>query len=145
MKFKKGFGIVLEPDYNIKEKVSEEEQREKGNYWEVSEDNDLSSGGSFRWTLATITDRPIQEEFTGTVPVQLMRLWAVQMTSQLINNNAHVELHDDEPKFDVTDEEKITVDAVLAKLYRGLNESLEDSAYSVVTKRMKKFNFNENK
>ena len=39
MKFEKGFGIVLEPDYNIKEKVSEEEQREKGNYWEVSEDN----------------------------------------------------------------------------------------------------------
>ncbi len=144
MKFKKGFGVILEPDYNIKEKVSEEEQREKGNYWEVWEDNDLSNGGSFRWTLTTITDRPIQEEFTGTVPVQLMRLWAVQMTSQLINNNAHVELHDDEPKFDVTDEEKIAVDAVLAKLYRGLNESLEDSSYSVVNKRIKKFNFNEN-
>lgn len=144
MKFKKGFGVILEPDYNIKEEVSEEEQRQKGNYWEVWDDNNLSNGGSFRWTLATITDKPIQEEFTGTVPVQLMRLWAVQMTSQLINNNAHVELHDDEPKFDVTDEEKITVDAVLAKLYRGLNESLEDSAYSVVTKRMKKFNFNEN-
>jgi len=144
MKFKKGFGVILEPDYNIKEKVSEEEQIQKGNYWEVWEDNDLSNGGSFRWTLTTITDRPIQEEFTGTVPVQLMRLWAVQMTSQLINNNAHVELHDDEPKFDVTDEERIAVDAVLNKLYRGLNESLEDSAYSVVTKRMKKFNFNEN-
>tara|TARA_R110002126_G_scaffold212420_1_gene359023 strand:+ start:376 stop:813 length:438 start_codon:yes stop_codon:yes gene_type:complete len=144
MKFKKGFGVILEPDYNIKEEVSEEEQREKGNHWEVWDDNNLSNGGSFRWTLTTITDKPIQEEFTGTVPVQLMRLWAVQMTSQLINNNAHVELHDDEPKFDVTDEEKITVDAVLAKLYRGLNESLEDSAYSVVTKRMKKFNFNEN-
>lgn len=144
MKFKKGFGVILEPDYNIKEEVSEEEQRQKGNYWEVWDDNNLSNGGSFRWTLTTITDKPIQEEFTGTVPVQLMRLWAVQMTSQLINNNAHVELHDDEPKFDVTDEEKITVDAVLAKLYRGLNESLEDSAYSVVTKRMKKFNFNEN-
>ncbi len=144
MKFKKGFGVILEPDYNIKEKVSEEEQREKGNYWEVWEDNDLSNGGSFRWTLTTITDRPIQEEFTGTVPVQLMRLWAVQMTSQLINNQAHVELHDDEPKFDVTDEEKIAVDAVLAKLYRGLNESLEDSSYSVVNKRIKKFNFNEN-
>lgn len=144
MKFKKGFGIILEPDYNIKEVVSEEEQRQKGNYWEVWEDNDLSNGGSFRWTLTTITDRPIQEEFTGTVPVQLMRLWAVQMTSQLINNNAHVELHDDEPKFDVTDEERIAVDAVLNKLYRGLNESLEDSAYSVVKKRRKKFNFNEN-
>lgn len=144
MKFKKGFGVILEPDYNIKEEVSEEEQRQKGNYWEVWDDNNLSNGGSFRWTLTTITDKPIQEEFTGTVPVQLMRLWAVQMTSQLINNNAHVELHNDEPKFDVTDEEKITVDAVLAKLYRGLNESLEDSAYSVVTKRMKKFNFNEN-
>ena len=144
MKFKKGFGVILEPDYNIKEEVSEEEQREKGNHWEVWDDNNLSNGGSFRWTLTTITDKPIQEEFTGTVPVQLMRLWAVQMTSQLINNNAHVELHDDEPKFDVTDEEKITVDSVLAKLYRGLNESLEDSAYSVVTKRMKKFNFNEN-
>ena len=144
MKFKKGFGVILEPDYNIKEVVSEEEQIQKGNYWEVWEDNDLSNGGSFRWTLTTITDRPIQEEFTGTVPVQLMRLWAVQMTSQLINNNAHVELHDDEPKFDVTDEERIAVDAVLNKLYRGLNESLEDSAYSVVTKRMKKFNFNEN-
>lgn len=144
MKFKKGFGVILEPDYNIKEEVSEEEQRQKGNHWEVWDDNNLSNGGSFRWTLTTITDKPIQEEFTGTVPVQLMRLWAVQMTSQLINNNAHVELHDDEPKFDVTDEEKITVDAVLAKLYRGLNESLEDSAYSVVTKRMKKFNFNEN-
>ncbi len=144
MKFKKGFGVILEPDYNIKEKVSEEERREKGNYWEVWEDNDLSNGGSFRWTLTTITDRPIQEEFTGTVPVQLMRLWAVQMTSQLINNQAHVELHDDEPKFDVTDEEKIAVDAVLAKLYRGLNESLEDSSYSVVNKRIKKFNFNEN-
>lgn len=144
MKFKKGFGVVLEPNYNIKEKVSEEEQRELGNYWEVWGDNDLSNGGSFRWTLASITDRPIQEEFTGTVPVQLMRLWAVQMTSQLINNKAHVELHDDEPKFDVTDEERIAVDAVLNKLYRGLNESLEDSAYSVVTKRMKKFNFNEN-
>lgn len=144
MKFKKGFGVILEPDYNIKEVVSEEEQRQKGNYWEVWGDNDLSNGGSFRWTLTTITDRPIQEEFTGTVPVQLMRLWAVQMTSQLINNNAHVELHDDEPKFDVTDEERIAVDAVLNKLYRGLNKSLEDSAYSVVKKRMKKFNFNEN-
>ena len=143
MKFKKGFGIVLEPDYNIKEKVSEEEQREKGNYWEVSEDNDLSSGGSFRWTLATITDRPIQEEFTGTVPVQLMRLWAVQMTSQLIDNNAHVELHDDEPKFNITDEEKKVIASVLSKLYCGLNESLEDSSYSVVNKRIKKFNFNE--
>ncbi len=144
MKFKKGFGIVLEPDYNIKEKVSEEEQREKGNYWEVSEDNDLSSGGSFRWTLATITDRPIQEEFTGTVPVQLMRLWAVQMTSQLIDNNAHVELHDDEPKFNITNEEHEVIASVLSKLYCGLNESLEDSSYSVVKKRMKKFNFNEN-
>tara|TARA_R110001632_G_scaffold53729_3_gene132107 strand:- start:2643 stop:3080 length:438 start_codon:yes stop_codon:yes gene_type:complete len=144
MKFEKGFGIVLEPDYNIKEKVSEEEQREKGNYWEVSEDNDLSSGGSFRWTLATITDRPIQEEFTGTVPVQLMRLWAVQMTSQLIDNNAHVELHDDEPKFNITNEEHEVIASVLSKLYCGLNESLEDSAYSVVKKRMKKFNFNEN-
>lgn len=144
MKFKKGFGVILEPDYNIKEEVSEEEQRQKGNYWEVWDDNNLSNGGSFRWTLTTITDKPIQEEFTGTVPVQLMRLWAVQMTSQLINNNAHVELHDDEPKFDITDEEKIAVDAILTKLYRGLNESLEDSAYSVVTKRMKKFNFNEN-
>jgi len=144
MKFKKGFGVILEPDYNIKEVVSEEEQRQKGNYWEVWGDNDLSNGGSFRWTLTTITDRPIQEEFTGTVPVQLMRLWAVQMTSQLIHNNAHVELHDDEPKFDVTDEERIAVDAVLNKLYRGLNESLEDSAYSVVKKRRKKFNFNEN-
>lgn len=144
MKFKKGFGVILEPDYNIKEEVSEEEQRQKGNYWEVWDDNNLSNGGSFRWTLTTITDKPIQEEFTGTVPVQLMRLWAVQMTSQLINNNAHVELHDDEPKFDITDEEKIAVDAILTKLYRGLNESLEDSAYSVVMKRMKKFNFNEN-
>jgi len=144
MKFKKGFGVILEPDYNIKEVVSEEEQREKGNYWEVWGDNDLSNGGSFRWTLTTITDRPIQEEFTGTVPVQLMRLWAVQMTSQLIHNNAHVELHDDEPKFNITDEERIAVDAVLNKLYRGLNESLEDSAYSVVKKRRKKFNFNEN-
>ena len=144
MKFEKGFGIVLDPDYNIKEKVSEEEQREKGNYWEVSEDNDLSSGGSFRWTLATITDRPIQEEFTGTVPVQLMRLWAVQMTSQLIDNNAHVELHDDEPKFNITNEEHEVIASVLSKLYCGLNESLEDSAYSVVKKRMKKFNFNEN-
>tara|TARA_R110002167_G_scaffold138743_1_gene326042 strand:- start:23 stop:454 length:432 start_codon:yes stop_codon:yes gene_type:complete len=143
MKFKKGFGIVLEPDYNIKEKVSEEEQREKGNYWEVSEDNDLSSGGSFRWTLATITDRPIQEEFTGTVPVQLMRLWAVQMTSQLIDNNAHVELHDDEPKFNITNEEHEVIASVLSKLYCGLNESLEDSSYSVVNKRIKKFNFNE--
>ena len=144
MKFKKGFGVILEPDYNIKEKVSEEEQREKGNYWEVSEDNDLSSGGSFRWTLTTITDKPIQEEFTGTVPVQLMRLWAVQMTSQLIDNNAHVELHDDEPKFNITNEEKKVIHDVLSKLYKGLNESLEDSAYSVVKKRMKKFNFNEN-
>lgn len=29
MKFKKGFGVILEPDYNIKEEVSEEEQRER--------------------------------------------------------------------------------------------------------------------
>lgn len=143
MKFKKGFGIVLEPDYNIKEDVSEEEQSQKGNYWEVFENNDLSNGGSFRWTLATITDKPIQEEFTGTVPVQLMRIWAVQMTSQLINNNAHVELHDDEPKFNITDEEKKVIASVLSKLYCGLNESLEDSSYSVVNKRIKKFNFNE--
>ena len=144
MKFKKGFGVILEPDYNIKEEVSEEEQREKGNYWEVWDDNNLSNGGSFRWTLTTITDKPIQEEFTGTVPVQLMRLWAVQMTSQLIDNNAHVELHDDEPKFNITNEEHEVIASVLSKLYCGLNESLEDSSYSVVKKRMKKFNFNEN-
>ena len=144
MKFKKGFGVILEPDYNIKEVVSEEEQIQKGNYWEVWEDNDLSNGGSFRWTLTTITDKPIQEEFTGTVPVQLMRLWAVQMTSQLINNNAHVELHDDEPKFEILEEDKEIMIRTIKKMNDVIHNDLEKTNNSLITKKKNKFNFTKN-
>ncbi len=146
MKFKKGFGIVLEPNYNIKEEVSEEEIRDLGNHWVKHMDTGLVDGGSFRWTLTSITDKPIQEEFdNGLIAVQLMRLWSVQMVNQLVHNNAHVERYQSEPKFNITPGEKIIFNSIIAKLCEGLNECLEDSSNEMVMKIIKKeFNFNEN-
>lgn len=145
MKFNKGFGVVLEPNYNIKEEVSEEEIRSLGNHWYEHADTGLVNGGSFRWTLASITDKPIQEEFVGLVPVQLMRLWSVQMVNQLVHDNASVDHYQSEPKFNITPDEKIVFNGIMTKICEGLNECLEDSSNEMVMKIIKKeFNFNEN-
>ena len=147
MKFEKPFHIKLQPYYAIKEPTTEEESAERDlstqelggltsirGERESQEDIMVRSGGRMDWNLFN--------ESNGHKPavnIQLMRLWTCQMVTQMVNNKSYVNEIDDEPKFDITDEEREIFEGIMHKLTAGLNDCLEKSAESMVTnKKIKK-------
>jgi hypothetical protein len=147
MKFEKPFHIKLQPYYAIKEPTTEEESAERDlstqelggltsitGERESQEDIMARSGGRMDWNLFN--------ESNGHKPavnIQLMRLWTCQMVTQMVNNKSYVNEIDDEPKFDITDEEREIFEGIMYKLTEGLNDCLEKSAESMVTnKKIKK-------
>ena len=143
MKYDKPINIKITPSYRIKEPLTEEEKQTHiesttrlGGMLDVSYLNvkQLSSGGRMDWAMYAN-----QDYINQSTCVQLMRIWTCQMVTQMVNNKAYVNEIGDEPKFNITDEEKEVFFGVMKKLGVGLNDSLEKSSESmVVNKKLKK-------
>jgi hypothetical protein len=139
MRYDKPINIKITPSYRIKEPLTEEEQQTHfetttrlggmvdGSSLDVKQ---LSSGGRMDWGMYTN-----QDYINQTTCVQLMRIWTCQMVTQMVNNKAYVNEIGDEPKFNITDEEKEVFFGIMKKLNMGLNDSLEKSSESMVTNR----------
>ena len=151
MKFEKPINIRIIPNYVIKEPITVDEHltyiESTENLGGVITRNDVGrderdiqeevitrSGGRMEWALYKSPDY-IQQ----TTPVQLMRIWACQLVTQMVNNKAYVNEVSDEPKFDMSDKEKEISISVMKKLQEGLNDCLEKSTKSIVlNKKIKK-------
>jgi hypothetical protein len=148
MKFEKPINIRIIPNYVIKELVTVDEHLTymestenlggvitgRDDNRDIQEEVIMRSGGRMEWALYTNPDY-IQQ----TIPIQLMRIWASQLVTQMVNNRAYVNEISDEPKFDISDKEKEIFISVMKKLYEGLNDCLEESTKSiVVNKKIKK-------
>jgi len=150
MKFEKPINIRIIPNYVIKEPITVDEHltyiESTENLGGVITRNDVGrderdiqeevimrSGGRMEWALYTNPD------YIQTTPVQLMRIWACQLVTQMVNNKAYVNEVSDEPKFDISDKEKEIFISVMKKLNEGLNDCLEKSTKSIVlNKKIKK-------
>ena len=148
MKFEKPINIRIIPNYVIKEPVTVDEHLTymestknlggvitgRDDNRDIREEVIMRSGGRMEWALYTNPDY-IQQ----TIPIQLMRIWASQLVTQMVNNRAYVNEISDEPKFDISDKEKEIFISVMKKLHEGLNDCLEESTKSiVVNKKIKK-------
>jgi hypothetical protein len=152
MKFNKPFHIKLQPNYVIKEPMNfneielHNENTKKlgginifaGNSEEEYE-SILRSGGRMDWSLYNEpdSDKPI-------INVSLMRIWALQLVTQMINEKAYVNEIVSEPKFNIDEEDKNNFLSVVEKMSKVLNDELENVGDSMVMKKKNKFNFNKN-
>lgn len=148
MKFNKPFHIRLTPNYMIKEPMNYlelEEYNERVNrlgginvFHDDLENNEdlLRSGGGMDWQLYNEpqSHKPI-------VNVNLMRIWATQIVTQMINEKAYVNEAHSEPKFHIDDTDKEVVFDVIKKMTEVLHHELEKSGESMVLNKKTKFNF----
>jgi hypothetical protein len=152
MKFEKPFHIKVQPYYNIKEPTTERENAETilnvrklggitsmGERPEGEEVEMVRSGGKMDWNLFN--------ESNGSKPevnIHLMRLWTLQMVTQMVNEKAYTNEVHSEPKFEITEENKKIVLETIHEMTNILNDELEKTNNSLITKKKNKFNFNEN-
>lgn len=152
MKFEKPFHIKVQPYYVIKEPTTEEEKaerdlttRELGGL--IIEDERpegenvtiLRTGGRMDWSLF--------QEPNGHKPevnVHLMRLWSLQLVTQMINEKAYTNEIHSEPKFEILEEDKEIMLKTIHKMNDVINDDLEKTNNSIITKKKNKFNFTEN-
>ena len=152
MKFEKPFHIKIQPYYNIKEPTTERENAETtlnvrelggiattGERLEGQEVEMIKSGGKMDWNLFN--------ESNGGKPqnnLHLMRIWTLQMVTQMVNEKAYTNEFHSEPKFEVSEEDKKIVLKTIRKMTNILNDELEKTSNSLITKKKNKFNFSEN-
>lgn len=151
MKFEKPFHIKLQPYYNIKEPTTEEENnehelnvRELGGLTTIRERPEaenvemVRTGGRMDWSLF--------QEPNGHKPevnLHLMRLWSLQLVTQMINEKAYVNEIHSEPKFEIAEEDKEIILKTILKMNDVIHDELERDSNSIITKKKNKFNFNE--
>ena len=151
MKFEKPFHIKVQPYYVIKEPITEEERverdlatRELGGITSTGERPEeevemVRSGGKMDWNLFN--------ESTGVKPevnIHLMRLWTLQMVTQMVNEKAYVNEIHSEPKFEILEEDKEIMLRVINKMNDVIHNDLEKTNDSIITKKKSKFNFTKN-
>jgi len=148
MKFDKPFHIKLQPNYVIKEPVDINElekhnqsTKELGGLITGPNNYDeggsiLRNGGRMNWFLY---EEPNAHK--SIVNVSLMRIWALQLVTQMINEKAFVNEMVSEPKFNINDEDKNILLNVIKEMNEVLNDELEGSADSMIMKKKNKFNF----
>ena len=150
MKLEKPFHIRINPHYCINEPSSIDEvdtiqnlSKDLGglgvqlNYeGELNPESKIyRSGGRMDWSLYNEPDSQKPE-----INIQLMRIWALQMVTQMINEKAYVNEIHSEPKFNINEEDKNTFLNVIVEMTDTLHKEMEDQLDSVV--RMKKYKFN---
>lgn len=153
MKFEKPFHIKIQPYYAIKEPTNEsavdamirstESVGGQNIIIDEREDNEITkilrSGGRMDWNLF--------QEPNGHKPevnIHLMRLWTLQMVTQMVNEKAYANEIHSEPKFEISEEDKELFLKTISKMTEVLNDELEKANESVVIKKKNKFNFTEN-
>lgn len=153
MKFEKPFHIKIQPYYAIKEPTNEAAADAMmrlsltmgGQNIIIDESEDdgitkiLRSGGRMDWNLF--------QEPNGHKPevnIHLMRLWTLQMVTQMVNEKAYTNEIYSEPKFEISEEDKELFLKTISKMTEVLNDELEKVNESVITKKKNKFNFTEN-
>jgi len=150
MKLEKSFHIKIQPHYCINEPSSIDEveaiqdvSKDLGglgvqiNYGGELDPNSkiYRSGGHMDWSLYNEPDSQKPE-----INIQLMRIWALQMVTQMINEKAYVNEIASEPKFNIDEEDKNTFLNVIVEMTENLHKEMENQLDSVV--RMKKYKFN---
>ena len=152
MKFEKPFHIKIQPYYCIKEPTSEEESVEcylsaqkLGGLTTMDERPEgenvtmVRSGGRMDWNLFQEPNSHKPE-----INIHLMRLWALQLATQMINEKAYVNEIHSEPKFEIPEEDKEIMLKTIHKMNDVINDDLEKTNNSIITKKKNKFNFTEN-
>jgi hypothetical protein len=148
MKFNKPFHIKLQPNYLIKEPMNyheielhNENTKKLGGINIIDGDTEeyesiLRSGGRMDWSLYTEpnTHKPI-------VNVSLMRIWALQLVTQMVNEKAYVNELVSEPKFNIDEENKKIYLEVMSKMTKVLHDELESVSDEMVIKKKNKFTF----
>jgi hypothetical protein len=152
MKFDKPFHIKIQPFYAINELISQRDLDESidrannlgGQNIKVDESDGnenttiLTSGGMMNWNLF--------HEPNGHKPevnIHLMRLWTLQMVTQMVNEKAYVNEIHSEPKFEITEEDKELFLKTIEKMTLTLNDELEKANDSIITKKKNTFSFTE--
>ena len=151
MEFKKPFHIKIQPYYVIKEPTTEEEKAERdlttrelggliteGERPEGENVTILRTGGRMDWNLF--------QEPNGHKPevnIHLMRLWSLQLVTQMINEKAYTNEIHSEPKFEILEEDKEIMLKTIHKMNDVINDDLEKTNNSIITKKKNKFNFTE--
>lgn len=136
MKLDKPFDIRVQPFYNINEPMTEEERLEYiestallGGYYNIEGSGSklLKSGGRMEWMLYRTPNSQDPH-----VNIQLMRIWCVQMFTQMINGKAFTNELNDVVEFKMTDDEETVVKEVINRLTTVLNDKVEKSSETLV-------------
>jgi hypothetical protein len=150
MKFNKLFHIKLQPHYVIKEptnyheiELENENSKELGGINTIDGDTEeyesiLRSGGRMDWSLYNEPDSHKPE-----INVNLMRIWAVQLVTQMINEKAYVNEIISEPKFNVSEDDKDVFLEIIENMTKVLHDELENVNDSMILKKKNKFKFTE--
>ncbi len=152
MKFEKPFHIKVQPYYVIKEPTTEEESVECGlstqklggltTMGERPEGENVTmvrTGGRIDWSLFQEPNSHKPE-----INIHLMRLWALQLVTQMINEKAYVNEIHSEPKFEIPEEDKEIMLKAIQKMNSVIHDELEEVNNLAITKKKNKFNFTEN-
>jgi len=151
MKFDKPFHIKLVPNYVIKEPMNyheiglhNENTKKLGGINMFAGDTEeyesiLRSGGRMDWHLFSEPDsqKPI-------INISLMRIWALQLVTQMVNEKAYVNEIVSEPKFNINEGDKKVFVDIMSKMTEVLHNELELANDSIVLKKKTKFKFKEN-
>ena len=150
MKFEKPFHIKLKPTYCINEptnyheiELHNENAKKLGGINTIDGDTEeyesiLRSGGRMDWSLYNEPDSHKPE-----INVNLMRIWAVQLVTQMINEKAYVNEIISEPKFNVSEDDKDVFLEIIENMTKVLHDELEDVSDSMILKKKNKFKFTE--
>jgi hypothetical protein len=154
MEFNKSFYLRINPNYSIgvlSEQMSIEELIERKRFankingdpfdeeeirrnYEEAGSTTKYMGGRFDWELIDLGKYKDEGE-NPLIDVQLMRLWALQLTAQLVRDKGYVNEADSKPKFDLSDEEVDLVDSVMKKMLDKMGVELEKTQNEMVAKR----------
>jgi hypothetical protein len=70
-----------------------------------------------------------------------MRIWALQLVTQMVNEKAYVNELVSEPKFNIDEEDKKICFEVMSKMTKVLHDELESVSDEMVIKKKNKFTF----
>jgi hypothetical protein len=70
-----------------------------------------------------------------------MRIWALQLVTQMVNEKAYVNELVSEPKFNIDEENKKIYLEVMSKMTKVLHDELESVSDEMVIKKKNKFTF----
>lgn len=151
MKIDKPFHIRIQPNYFVNEPVIESdketfrEMTEKLgginiiNGEETEDTTLLRTGGRMDWYMFNEPNSNKPE-----INVNMMRIWALQMVTQMINGKAYVNEIHSEPDFGISEEEKENFLNVVVDMTEVLHKELTTNIESMVIKKKTNFNFTKN-